>query len=120
MTESNSNPHRALDGDPARQEQLLFRALFDAMPQLGWTAQPDGFIDYYNRGWYEYAGTNYDQMQGWGWQSVHDPAHLPRAMEQWKRGIDSGQSVEIEFPLRRHDGAFRWFLTRIQPICFFS
>ena len=54
----------------------LFRKLFDAMPQLGWTAQPDGFIDFYNQGWYEYTGTTHEDMQGWGWQSVHDPELL--------------------------------------------
>jgi len=33
-------------GAPAVTEDArLFRQLFDSMPQLGWTAQPDGFID---------------------------------------------------------------------------
>ena len=85
------------------------------MPQLGWTARPDGFIDYYNRGWYEYTGTTYEQMEGWGWQSVHDPRHLPQVVREWKRIIEAGEPGELLFPLRRWDGAFRWFLTRVHP-----
>jgi len=98
------------------QERALLRVLFDAMPQLGWTAQPDGFIDYYNRGWYEYTGTTYEQMEGWGWASVHDPQHLARVQEEWGAAIAQGVAAELEFPLRRKDGVFRWFLTRVQPI----
>lgn len=94
----------------------LFRRLFDAMPQLGWTAQPDGFIDFYNRGWYEYTGTTHEQMQGWGWKSVHDPELLDGIVERWQRSIDTGTPFELEFPLRRHDGVFRWFLTRVHPL----
>ncbi|HXG57032.1 MAG TPA: PAS domain S-box protein [Vicinamibacterales bacterium] len=101
---------------PGGDEQSVFRVLFDAMPQLGWTAQPDGFIDYFNRGWYEYTGATYEQMQGWGWQSVHDPQYLPLVKAMWTRAIESGEAVELEFPLRRRDGVFRWFLTRVQPI----
>ena len=47
-----------------RTERAVLRMLFDAMPQLGWTAQPDGYVDYYNPGWYDYSGTTYDEMKG--------------------------------------------------------
>src|SRR5262249_45377799 len=99
-----------------RTERELLRMLFDAMPQLGWTAQPDGYVDYYNRGWYEYSGTTYDEMKGWGWTSIHHPDELPRVVESWKRSIATGKSWELEFPLRRKDGVYRWFLSRATPI----
>lgn len=97
-------------------ERALLRELFDSMPQLGWTAQPDGFIDYYSRRWYEYTGTTYEGMQGWGWRSVHDPEELPRVLAAWEKSIQTQQPFEQEFPLRRNDGVFRWFLTRVTPI----
>ena len=53
------------------------------LPALAWTALPDGRIDYYNRRWYEYTGTTWEQMQGWGWREVHDPAVLPRVEARW-------------------------------------
>jgi len=97
-------------------EHASFRALFDSMPQLGWTARADGFIDFYNRGWYAYTGTTPKDMEGWGWTSVHDPVLLDGVMEHWRQSLATGQAFETEFPLRRHDGVFRWFLTRALPL----
>ena len=96
--------------------EAQLRALFDVMPQLGWTAQPDGFIDFYNRGWYAYTGTNFEAMKGWGWKSVHHPEMLQPVTERWLESLRTGAHFEMEFPLRRHDGSFRWFLTRVQPM----
>jgi PAS domain S-box-containing protein len=104
------------DGPAADGGEKLFRLLFDAMPQLGWTATADGFIDFYNRGWHSYAGTTHAQMEGWGWRSVHDPDVLPRVEQEWRRCLEKGEAFEMEFPLRRHDGVFRRFLTRVNPI----
>ena len=92
-----------------------FRELVENLPELAWTAQPDGHIDYYNRRWYEYTGTTFEQMEGWGWQSVHDPAMLEAVLERWKRSIATGEPFEMEFPLRGADGSYRWFLTRVRP-----
>ena len=100
----------------AASGETQFRALFDFMPQLGWTARPDGFIDFYNRRWYEYTGTTLEEMQGWGWQAVHDPAYLPKVIERWQESLRTGTPFEMEFPLRGRDGTFRWFLTRTNPI----
>lgn len=102
--------------DPSADDVVVFRQLFDLMPQLGWTAQPDGWIDYYNKGWYDYTGSNFEEMQGWGWTSVHDPDWLPVCMAAWTEAISTGKPCQVEFPLRRHDGVFRWFLTRINPL----
>lgn len=101
---------------PFNDSPELFREMFDEMPELGWTARADGFIDYYNRRWYEYTGTTYEQMEGWGWQSVHDPTMLAGVKELWLSSISTGNAFELEFPLRRHDGVFRWFLTRARPL----
>ena len=104
------------DDTPVSEDLRLFRELFDRMPQLGWTARADGYIDFYNRGWYEYTGTTYAQMEGWGWQSVHDPEMLDSVVERWNNCVATGKDFEMEFPLRRHDGVFRWFLTRVRPL----
>jgi PAS domain-containing protein len=80
--------HQAAQADLARAEGLgetQFRALFDAMPQLGWTARPDGHVDFFNRGWYDYTGARPEDMAGWGWKSVVSPAFLPRVLDRWER-----------------------------------
>ncbi|MHB1037730.1 MAG: response regulator [Pirellulales bacterium] len=64
----------------------------------------------------EQRGTTPEEMQGWGWQTVHDPHELPRVLARWKVSLASGEPFHMEFPLRGRDGQFRWFLTRVLPL----
>ena len=96
-----------------RESEERFQAMANGMPQLAWMAEPDGSIFWYNQRWYEYTGTTFADMQGWGWQSVHHPDSLPAVMERWTSAIAAGTSFEMEFPLRANDGTFHTFLTRI-------
>ena len=98
-----------------RKTQERFQAMANAIPQLAWMANPDGWIFWYNQRWHDYCGTTPEQMQGWGWQSVHDPAELPRIIERWQSALATGEDWEDTFPLRRHDGEFRWHLSRALP-----
>ncbi|MBJ6726453.1 PAS domain S-box protein [Geomesophilobacter sediminis] len=99
-----------------RQSELQFRTLADAIPQLCWMANGDGWIFWYNQRWYEYTGTTPEQMAGWGWQSVHDPAELPGVMQRWQESLANAEPFDMVFPLRGADGVFRPFLTRILPV----
>jgi PAS domain S-box-containing protein len=99
-----------------RESEERFRTMANAMQQLAWMAKPDGYIFWYNQRWYDYTGTTPEQMEGWGWQSVHDPVLLPKIVEQWKASIATGTLFEMEFPLRGADGQFRQFLTRGVPL----
>ena len=98
-----------------RVEDTEFRALADNLPTLCWIAASDGYISWYNRRWYEYTGTTPEQMEGWGWQSVHDPVELPRVLERWKGCIASGQPFDMVFPLKAANGHYSPFLTRVSP-----
>ncbi len=93
-----------------------FRALAENLPNLCWMAGADGWIYWYNRSWYDYTGTTPADMEGWGWQSVHDAAVLPTVLERWTESIQAGVPFEMTFPLRGRDGAFRPFLTRVVPV----
>lgn len=99
--------HRRLRGrhglPPSTAE---FRALADTIPTLCWMADADGWIYWYNRRWYEFTGTTPTEMQGWGWQAVHDPEYLPEVMQRWKAAIANGQSFEMVFPLRSAAGHY--------------
>jgi PAS domain S-box-containing protein len=99
-----------------QESEQRFRTLANSIPQLAFTARADGFILWYNQRWYDYTGTTPEQMEGWGWQSVHDPAVLPTVLSKWRDAIALVQPFEMEFPLRGADGTFRTFLTRVQPM----
>jgi PAS domain S-box-containing protein len=99
-----------------RESEERFQAMANGIPQLAWMADADGSIFWYNQRWYEYTGTTSEQMQGWAWQSVHDPEVLPRVLDGWKAAIADRKPFEMEFPLRGADGRFRMFLTRVMPV----
>jgi PAS domain S-box-containing protein len=96
--------------------QERFRVMVNSIPQLAWMARPDGWIYWYNERWFEYTGTTPRQMEGWGWQSVHDPEVLPTVMNRWKASIATGEPFDMVFPLRGADGKFRPFLTRVLAV----
>jgi PAS domain S-box-containing protein len=97
-----------------REEEL--RALVENLPALAWSARPDGSGDFYNRRWYEYTGTTFEQMEGRGWKSVIEPAMLAAICARGQRSLDTGEPFEMECKLRGADGVFRWFLVRIHPL----
>jgi PAS domain S-box-containing protein len=90
-----------------------FRALADAMPQIVWTARPDGTVDYCSRRWYEYTGLSFEQTERGEWASVIHPDDLPRVIDAWQAAEAAGGPFEIECRFRRAaDGAYRWHLCR--------
>ena len=97
--------------------ELDFHTLANHVPQLAWMAQSDGFLFWYNQRWYDYTGTTLEQVRGWGWSIVHDPAHVDRVRDGFISCLESGEPWEDTFPLRRHDGEWRWFLSRALPVC---
>ena len=99
-----------------KRSEAQFYLLADLLPTMCWMADAEGSIFWYNRLWYDYTGTTFEQMEGWGWRSVHDPAMLPKVMEDWLSSIETGQPFEMTFPLRKADGVFRPFLTRVTPV----
>lgn len=96
--------------------EYLFRALANSIANLAWMARPDGWIYWYNDQWYAYTGTTPAEMEGWGWERVHDPSELPTVKERWQHSIAAGTPFEMVFPLRGRDGQFRRFLTRVNPV----
>ena len=99
-----------------RENEAMLRSLADNIAQLAWTTDASGYITWYNRRWFDYTGTTFEQMKGWGWQSVHHPDHVQRVTEKLKRHIASGEPWEDTFPLRARDGQYHWFLSRAFPL----
>ncbi|WP_201979974.1 PAS domain-containing protein [Hymenobacter rubidus] len=93
-----------------------FAALADNMAQLAWMADPSGAIFWYNQQWYAYTGSTLEEMLGDKWRTVHAPETVTGVVERYLAAIEAGQPWEDTFPLRRHDGEYRWFLSRARPI----
>ncbi|MBL0419053.1 PAS domain-containing protein [Ramlibacter sp. AW1] len=95
-----------------RESELRFRTIADAMPQMVWSARPDGFHDYFNQRWYEFTGVPQGVTDGHAWNDVFHPEDQARARERWQRSLETGATYEIEYRLRHHTGVFRWVLGR--------
>ena len=101
----------------AKASEQRYRFLAEQVPQIVWTAEPDGYIDYFNRRWYEYTGAVPEETEGWGWQVVLHPDELQTCLEHWTHSVESGEPYQIEYRLRRDsDGDYRWHLGRAVPL----
>ena len=101
----------------AQASEQRYRALADAMPQIVWTANPEGWLDYYNQRWFDYTGMTLEQTQGWGWQPVLHPDDLQKCIDCWNQAVATGESYEIEYRFKRaSDGQYRWHLGRAVPM----
>ncbi len=99
-----------------RASESQFRTLANSIPQLAWIADPDGSIFWYNQRWYDYTGTNLEEMRGKGWHKVVHPDYLARVVAGIERSWGSGTPWEDTFPVQGQDGGYRWFLSRAIPI----
>ena len=101
----------------AREGEMYFRTLAEAVPGMIWTATADGASDFFNDSWYQYTGLTFAQSAGWGWKTALHPDDAETAEEEWKKASVKGESYEIEYRfLRCADQTYRWFLGRANPV----
>lgn len=94
-----------------------FHVIAEAMPQLVWTADGTGQVDYFNKRWVDYTGVDIADFQTRGTDvGVVHPDDVAETWERWNRAVAEGSLYEFEFRLRNGDGSYRWFLTRAAPI----
>jgi PAS domain S-box-containing protein len=98
-----------------RESERRLRFLADTMPQLVWTARPDGAFETINQGWLEYLGVS-GEAQGIAALrgSVH-PEDMAKTKIAWRLMRNGTRSAGGEFRLRRADGVYRWHLWRAHP-----
>lgn len=102
--------------DRLRESEHRLRLLADNIAQLAWIADRDASMVWYNKRWFDFTGTTFEDMKGWGWTGVHHPDHIDRVTRKVRQCWASGEDWEDTFPLRGADGEYRWFLSRAVPI----
>ncbi len=98
-----------------RKSEEHFRELTNSMPQLVWTALPDGRVDYYNDKHKEHEGIGKKGKQ-FVWSPVVHPDDIDKTVHAWKQAIHAGTTYEIEHRIRMKKGGYRWHLSRGVPI----
>lgn len=90
-------------------------ALANSVPQLGWITDPQGELLWFNQQWYTYTGLTPEQSLNNGWRQVHQPDNLNKTLCIWEAAMAEGKVYDVTHQLRRHDGVYRWFITRAVP-----
>jgi diguanylate cyclase (GGDEF)-like protein/PAS domain S-box-containing protein len=107
---------RKTAGGPSHDGEAHFRMLTEAIPQIVWTAGPDGKTDYINQRWYEMTGTTEAQSLGGGWVEVIHPDDRAVCLDNWQNALRAGNTFEVEYRLRDRTQGYRWYLDRAVPM----
>lgn len=96
--------------------EAKFRTIANAMPQMVWSTQPDGFHDYYNERWYDFTGAIPGDTDGERWASMFHEEDRDAAWARWSHSLATGETYEVQYRLRHRSGAYRWVLGRALPV----
>jgi PAS domain S-box-containing protein len=102
--------------DALRRGEDYLRLTINTIPVLAWCTRPDGSTEFLNQRWLDYTGLTIEEARGWGWKVAIHPDDLPQLLDVWHGLLASGKPGELEARLRRADGAYRWFLFRVEPL----
>jgi PAS domain S-box-containing protein len=98
------------------ETEARLRIITNAVPAFIWIAEPDGRITYLNERWTEYTGQSMDAARDFGWTDMVHPDDRDPTRAVWLQAVESGTVYEVECRYRRHDGAYRWYVARAEPM----
>ncbi len=99
-----------------RTGQARVQAIMDSLPQLIWSARPNGSLDYFSPQWVAFTGVPAEQHQGDGWLEAVHPDDLEGVRASWEQTVIGALPFDIELRLRRHDGIWRWFNAKASAV----
>jgi PAS domain S-box-containing protein len=92
-----------------------FRVLADSMPQFIWTANTAGELNYFSQSVFDYSGFTEERIFKEGWLEIVHPEDREANLNLWMQSIKAGTAFHYEHRFRRHDGEYRWQLSRAVP-----
>jgi PAS domain S-box-containing protein len=99
-----------------RESEERWRSLTEALPQLVWSATPDGACDYFSAQWTEHTGVAEAGLLDWRWLETLHPEDREPTRQFWLESVAERHPYDVEYRVRRRDGEYRWFKTRGVPI----
>ena len=110
-TITDIDDHKRLE-ESLRANELSLRNIVDNIPGFVHTTSAMGDVEFISRQTIEYFGKTKEELKDWARAGVVHPDDLPRAIEAWRKSIETGRDHEVEQRNRRADGIFRWFQAR--------
>ncbi|HVW93787.1 MAG TPA: CheR family methyltransferase [Devosia sp.] len=98
-----------------RASEERFRAVANLVPDLLWSTDPLGAADWFNKRWSDFTGQSLEELQA-GWAETIHPDDRASSRDAFQAAVVSGEPLALEHRMRRADGAYRWFLVRMEPV----
>lgn len=98
-----------------RESEERYRQMANAMPQLVWSADALGNVDYYSARAEHYMGIKAAADGTWAWQPTLHPEDAERTQNAWRAAVAQGHRYEVEHRVQMRDGSFRWHLSLAEP-----
>ena len=102
--------------NPSTENDTRCPTLLDDLPEMVWTALPDGRLEYVNRTMVERTGLAGAELLDWGWSRLLPSEESDARLEAWRAAMQGGTAFTVEQRLRLACGEFRWHLTRAVPV----
>jgi len=101
-----------------QQSAIRFKTLADSMPQIVWTADAGGKIDYFNQRWYSYTRLPENTISMADLTANINPDDVGYYFENWRQSLKTGHPFQVEFRFRdqNHPGQYCWLLAKALPI----
>lgn len=99
-----------------KDSEAKFRTMTDAMPQMVWSALPDGKQDYINQQWFSFIGADKAKLDSGGWFDFVHPEDKEFVTQAWQESLQEGIDFEAQFRLLHVSGIYRWTLGRALPV----
>jgi PAS domain S-box-containing protein len=99
------------------ESRRQFQVVANAIPQVIWTAGPDGIVDFVNKALFHYTGTPVPESRpGQEWLKAQHPDDRDQTMRRWEQAVATGSAHSTEFRMMRHDGKYRWHQVDAVPV----
>jgi hypothetical protein len=98
-----------------KESESKFRLLANAMPQLIWTTDKYGYLNYFNQAVYDFSGLSYEELKNRGWLAVVHPDELKENIRKWFESVGTGNEFLYEHRFRNYKGEYQWQLSRAIP-----
>ncbi|NEX63137.1 ATP-binding protein [Noviherbaspirillum galbum] len=98
------------------ESEAKFQTITNAMPQMVWTADASGLVDYHNDQLFDFAGVPRGTTSGDAWTNLVHPDDQQQAFKAWSQSVATGTPYETTYRVRHHSGEYRWTLARALPV----
>jgi PAS domain S-box-containing protein len=99
------------------ERELNLRQITETIPEMLWSATPEGAIDYCNGRLLAYTGFSAEEVKGNGWMKVVHPDDIDQTSRVWINCVRSGSPYRLEArTIHAADNSYRWCVASALPL----